>query len=200
MNTPLSTSLSLLCLATLAACSTPRVATLQTPATIVVAPTPAPTTVLGATAPVVKFSASETQFIAVAAGAGMYEVEAARVALTRASDPQVRSYAQMLLDHHTANNRELMTLVGSKGHRVAPGLPTELQQKVSTLSGLSGPAFDREFVRMTGVQDHTAAIAAFEQGRRTVADRDLQAYIDKTLPTLRSHLQQAQDLAGRMAG
>jgi putative membrane protein len=148
----------------------------------------------------VQFSATETQFIAVAAGAGMYEVEAARVALTRASNPQVRSYAQMLLDHHTANNKELMTLVGNKGHRVAPGLPSELQQKVSRLSGLSGADFDREFVRMTGVQDHMAAIAAFEQGRRGVADRDLQAYIDRTLPTLRSHLQQAQDLAGRMAG
>ena len=31
-------------------------------------------------------------------------------------------------------------------------------------------------------------------------DRDLQAYIDNSLPVLRSHLQQAQDLAGRIAG
>lgn len=102
--------------------------------------------------------------------------------------------------HHTANNNELMTLVSTKGHRIAPALPAPLQQKVNTLSGLSGPAFDREFVRMAGVADHMAAINAFEQGSRTVADRDLQAYIARLLPVLRTHLQQAQDLAGRMAG
>lgn len=99
-----------------------------------------------------------------------------------------------------ANSNELMTLVSTKGHRIAPALPAPLQQKVNTLSGLSGPAFDREFVRMAGVADHMAAINAFEQGSRTVADRDLQAYIARLLPVLRTHLQQAQDLAGRMAG
>jgi putative membrane protein len=198
MKTSLSVTLTVLSVAALAACSTQRVATL--PPAVVTAPPASTTTVLGATAPVVQFSAADTQFIAVAAGAGMYEVEAARTALSRASSPQVRSYAQMLLDQHTASNKELMTLVGNKGHRVAPGLPAELQQKLTTLSRLSGADFDREFVRMTGVQDHSAAIAAFEQGRRSVADRDLQAYIDKSLPVLRSHLQQAQDLAGRMAG
>jgi len=148
----------------------------------------------------VQLSQADVQFIAVAAGAGMYEVEAARVAVSRASDARVRSYAQMLVDQHTANNRELMSLVHAKGQRVAPGLPPSEQQKVATLSGLSGPAFDREFVRMTGVQDHKAAIAAFEQGRRSVSDRDLQAYIDRTLPALRQHLRDAENLAGMMAG
>lgn len=194
MRTSVSLSLSVLAAAALAGCAAHRVemgapaAVVTNPATVVVTP------------PVVKLSSADLHFVALAAGAGMYEVEAARVALSRASDPQVRSYAQMLLDQHTANNNELISIMQSKGHRIAPGLPAELQQKVSKLSTLSGAAFDQEFVRMTGVADHKAAIAAFEQGDRSVTDRDLQAYIDKTLPALRSHLQMAQDLAGRMAG
>ena len=147
-----------------------------------------------------RLSDADLKFVAVAAGSGMYEVEASRLALTRASDAQVRAYAQMLVNHHTANNNELIALVGTKGHRIAPGLPAPLQQKVQTLSGLQGAAFDREFVRMTGVQDHMAAVQAFQQGRGSVADADLRAYIDKTLPVLQQHLQQARDLAGRMAG
>ena len=147
-----------------------------------------------------RLPAADLQFVAQAAGSGMYEVEASRVALTRAADPQVRAYAQMLVDHHTANNNELMALVGRKGHRIAPGLPAPLQQKVTMLQGLSGAAFDREFILNTGVQDHMAAINAFQQSRSTVADRDLQAFIEKTLPTLQAHLRQAQDLAGRIAG
>lgn len=195
MKTSISLSLAVASAAVLAGCSTRPVATVTVPAVTTVA---APTTIVGA--PASKLSSADLQFVAVAAGAGMYEVEAARLGVSKAANQQVRAYAQMLLDHHTANNNELITLVSSKGHRVAPGLPASLQQKVNTLSGLAGADFDREFVKMTGVQDHTATIAAFEQHRRSVNDRDLQAFIDKTLPTLRSHLQQAKDLAGRMAG
>ena len=159
------------------------------------------TTTVTRTAPVpARLAAADLQFVAIAAGSGMYEAEAARVASSRANDAQVRGYVQMLLDHHTASNDELMALLSAKGHRVAPGLPPSLQARITTLSGLTGAPFDREFMRTTGVQDHMAAVAAFEEGRRTVADRDLQAYIDKTLPVLRSHLQEAQNISGRLAG
>lgn len=171
-------------------------ATSTAPATAVATTT---TTTAGAPA-ATRLSAADLQFVAVAAGSGMYEVEASRLAQTRAADPQVRAYAAMLVNHHTANNNELIALVGTKGHRIAPGLPAPLQQKVATLSGLQGAAFDREYIRMTGVQDHMAAVNAFQQGRTSVTDRDLRAYIDKTLPVLQQHLQQAQDLAGRIAG
>lgn len=194
MRTSVSLSLSVVAAAALAGCASHRVE-MGAPAAVVTVPA---ATVVAT--PAVKLSAADLHFVALAAGAGMYEVDAARVALSRASDPKVRSFAQMLLDQHTANNQELASILQAKGHRIAPGLPAELAQKVSKLSTLSGSAFDQEFIRTTGVADHMAAIAAFEQGDRSVTDRDLQAYIDKTLPALRSHLQQAQDLAGRMAG
>lgn len=197
MKFPATLTLGLLA-AALAGCASQRTSMGAGPAVVAQpAPVVATTTVVPATP---RLAAADLQFIAVAAGSGMYEVEAARLALTRAANPQVRAFAQMLADHHAAGNNELMALVSSKGQRVAPGLPPALQQKVNTLSGLSGEAFDREFIRTTGVQDHLAAVAAFEQGRRSVADRDLAAFIDKTLPVLRSHLQEAQNLAGRMAG
>lgn len=199
MKTSVTFTLGLVAAAALAGCAGNR-ASMGAGPSAVVAPTPSVTTTTVATPAAARLAAADLQFVAVAAGSGMYEVEASRVALTRAADPQVRAYAQMLVNHHTANNNELMALVSAKGHSVAPGLPPTLQQKVATLSGLSGAAFDREYIRMTGVQDHMATIAAFEQGRSRVADRDLVAFIDKTLPVLRTHLQQAQDLAGRMAG
>ncbi|HET8744480.1 MAG TPA: DUF4142 domain-containing protein [Ramlibacter sp.] len=199
MKTSLTLTLGIVSLAALAACSTQRVATVTTPETVAVVPAPSTTMVMGAT-PAVQFNAADTHFIAVAAGAGMYEVEAARLALTKASNAQVRGYAQMLLDQHTAANQQLMAMVTSKGHKVAPGMPAALQQKIATLNRASGADFDHEFVRTTGVADHMATIAEFERSRSSVADPDLRAFIDRTLPTLRTHLQQAQDLAGRMAG
>lgn len=199
MNTAITLTAGLLGAALLTGCAGHRTTMGAGPAQAQVATTTTTTTTT-APAAVVRLSPADVQFVALAAGSGMYEVAASRVALGRATDPQVRAYAQMLVDHHTANNNELVAIVTSKGHRIGPALPPELQQKVNTLSGLSGANFDREFVRTTGVQDHRAAIAAFEEGRRTVTDPQLRAYIDKTLPVLRSHLQHAEDIAGRMAG
>ncbi|HYE41041.1 MAG TPA: DUF4142 domain-containing protein, partial [Ramlibacter sp.] len=161
MKTSATFALGLLAAVALAGCASNRTSMGAGPAAVV-APAPAATVTTTAVVPASpRLAAPDLQFVAVAAGSGMYEVEASRLAVTRATDAQVRAYAQMLVDHHTANNNELMTLVSAKGHRVAPGLPPALQQKVATLSGLSGAAFDREFVRMTGVQDHLAAVAAF---------------------------------------
>ena len=56
----------------------------------------------------------DPQFITTAVGNGRYEVQAARLAMYRAASPQVRSYAQMLIDHHTLANNELMDLVRLK--------------------------------------------------------------------------------------
>ena len=64
----------------------------------------------------------------------------------------------------------------------------------------AGAAFDEEFIRIAGVQDHQHAIAQFDQASRTLADADLQAWTVKTLPVLRTHLQAAQDIAGKLAG
>ena len=134
------------------------------------------------------------------AGTDMYEIEASRVAQTRASNAQVRSYAQMLVSHHTMSSTELMALARSKGVTPPTALPADKQAKVEQLTRLSAAAFDREFIRMTGVQDHQVAIGQFEQASRTLSDRDLRAFAEKTLPILRQHLQQAQGIAGQLAG
>ena len=51
-----------------------------------------------------------------------------------------------------------------------------------------------------GVEDHRNAIAMFEKARREVKDRDLRSYIDRTLATMRMHLQMAQGVLAGMQG
>jgi putative membrane protein len=65
------------------------------------------------------------------------------------------------------------------------------------LHGLSGTEFDREFVRLA-VQDHQKDVREFEQASRRVQDQELKSWIDKTLPTLREHLQAAQNLQSQV--
>lgn len=140
----------------------------------------------------------DPQFITAATGNGRYEVHASRLAMYRAASPQVRSYAQMLVDHHTRANNELMDLVRARGMRLPGVLPRDKRAKLDRLASASGGEFDRMYIRIVGIEDHQTDIALFERASRELRDPELRAWAGKTLPALRSHLEAAQSLGSAM--
>ncbi|MDB5944692.1 MAG: hypothetical protein JWQ13_4258 [Ramlibacter sp.] len=141
----------------------------------------------------------DAAFAVTAAGSGMYEVTVSRLAVTRAVDPRVKAYAQMLVDHHSMSNRELMSLLSAKGGMAPPSaIPPDKQAKATQLSSRTGADFDREYIRMVGIEDHTTDIALFERESRAGNDPDLRAWAAKTLPVLQAHLSEAQSLSGML--
>lgn len=146
------------------------------------------------------FSTTDREFASQMAIGGLYEVEVSRLATQRAVAAPVKSYAQMLVSHHSQANQELLAILKVKNFAPPAGLPTEKQAKIARLQALSGPEFDREYIRLVGLQDHQADIALFERAARDAADPDLKAWVLKTLPVLRQHHQAAQGVAGQIAG
>ena len=140
----------------------------------------------------------DPQFIDAAAGNGRYEVQASRLAMYRATSPQVRSYAQMLIDHHTMANSELMDLVRARGMRLPGVLPRDKRAKLDRLASAAGSEFDRMYIRIVGIEDHHADIALFERASRELRDPELRTWASRTLPALRSHLDAAQSLGSAM--
>ena len=144
---------------------------------------------------------AERTFMTRAAAAGLYEAEVSRLAATRATSPQVRAYAQMLASHHAQANQELAALMRAKGLQPPVALTADKATKLHRLSALKPSSdFDRGYVRVVGVEDHIAAIALYEQGRRDARDRDLQGWIDRALQVLRNHLAAAQALGEGQPG
>ena len=148
----------------------------------------------------VRLPAADVTFATTAAGNGMYEVEVSRLAAGKATNTRVKEFANMLVNHHTTANNELLAIMRSKGIAPPATLPPDKQAKIAQLSRLSGAEFDREYMRITGVQDHQADITLFEGASRTVQDPALQGFAAKTLPVLRQHLQSAQAILGTLAG
>lgn len=156
-------------------------------------PTPTPPAVPGAAS---QFTTAEREFVLQAAANGVYEVQAAQLALGRATDPRVKAFADRLVTQHLQANGELNMLLRAKAMVVPPELPPDRVAKLQELAAFpAGAAFDHGFLRVVGVQDHLADIAAFERASGDAADPDLRAWIVRTLPTLRAHLSQAQSLA-----
>ncbi|KQU87060.1 hypothetical protein ASC78_05840 [Variovorax sp. Root318D1] len=159
---------------------------------------PAPVARAGATTAARTGGLLDPQFITAAAGNGRYEIQASRMAMYRAASPQVRSYAQMLVDHHTRARNELMALVRDRGMRLPGVLPRGKHAKLHRLASATEDEFDRTYIRLVGIEDHQADIALFERASREARDPELRAWAGKTLPTLRSHLEAARTLNAAM--
>jgi len=140
-----------------------------------------------------KLARADRKFVEDAAEGGMMEVQAGQLAASKASDPNVKSFADTLVKDHSNANNELVQLANSKKVEL-PAAPSRSERKdIEKLGKLSGKDFDKQFVSM-GVKDHEKDIKKFEKASGKVKDPELKAWIDKTLPTLRQHLAQAQKL------
>lgn len=141
-----------------------------------------------------KVSRGDRKFIEEAANGGMFEVQVAQLAATKATDPQVKSFASMLVDDHTAANNELVKIANAKGVELPAAPRKSLRRDIEKLGKKNGSEFDQAFVKEVGIKDHEKDIKMFQKASKDVKDPDLKAFVDKTLPKLREHLAAAQKL------
>lgn len=138
-------------------------------------------------------SKQDEMFVMQAASGGMAEVQAGQWAETRSQQQPVKDFAEKMVQAHTANNDELMTLAQSKGISL-PAAP--LPKDAATLSKLqliTGARFDTTYIRAQ-ISGHEAMESVMEREMKSGSDSDLRAFAQKTLPVVRRHLQMAREL------
>lgn len=147
------------------------------------------------------FTTVERDFITRVAAKGMYEVEVSKMAADKAMSPGVRDFARTMVTHHTQMNNEVVALMSARGIAPPKGLAADKATKLHRLASLPrSEAFDNGYIRVVGVEDHRNAIAMLEKARHDVRDRELRAFIDRSLTTMRMHLQMAQGVVASLAG
>jgi putative membrane protein len=131
---------------------------------------------------------SDSSFIEKAAKSGMEEVQISQIALTRATDPQVKEFAQMMVSDHGSANTKLAQLASSKGVTLPMNEPSEHKWTAKK----EGKDFDEDYIGKM-VEDHQDAVKLFEKGMKS-QDAEVAAFASATLPTLQAHLTQAKGL------
>jgi len=155
------------------------------------------TTSSSGTASTAPLQAADQKFLTEAAAGGMFEVEVGKLAAEKATDPGVKSFAQMLVDDHSTANDKLRQI--ATGHNVAlpASLPDDKKKELDQLSKLSGANFDKQFIKIVGQKDHHHDIAAFEKASSSAQSPDVKDFATNTLPTLKKHLAAAEKLPGK---
>ena len=135
---------------------------------------------------------SDSSWLVKASEANLMEIETGRLAESKASSSEVKQFGTHMVEDHTAVNQELTDLARKKGMSL-PTRPDEKHLKAAAdLADLGGAEFDRKYADMA-VSDHEDAVSLFEKNGNST-DPDVKAFADKTLPTLKHHLQMARDL------
>ena len=136
-------------------------------------------------------SAADRKFMQKAAMDGMAEVELGRVSSQNGSSDQVKQFGQHMVDDHGKANDELKSLAQAKGVALPEKMDSKHAKLVAHMQKLSGAAFDRAYMKEM-LKDHKTDVAAFKKESTQANDADLKAFAAKTTPTLKSHLQMAQ--------
>jgi putative membrane protein len=136
-------------------------------------------------------------FLKEAAGGALAEVKLGQIALERASDPQVKAFAQRMLDDHTRAKAELAHLAVAKHIELPDDVETKQQAMADRLGSLSGSNFDRAYVDAM-LDDHEEDVEHFKHKASTTQDAAIKAWVSRTLPTLETHLRLARDLHDRL--
>jgi putative membrane protein len=86
------------------------------------------------------------QFVEKATISNMAEIQLGQLALQQAQDPQVKQFAQMMVDEHTSALQQLRSVATSQGLQVASELDSKHQKQHEKLSKLQGAEFDRAYM------------------------------------------------------
>lgn len=134
-------------------------------------------------------------FIQMAGKAGMGEVKLAELAVEKGKSEEVKNLAAMIVKDHTAANMELGAIAKAKGIEIP--MPGEKEkEKMAMLAAKSGEEFDKAF--LAELKDcHKKDIALFEATSAEAKDKDVKAFIDKTLPVLKTHADHVKKLHGK---
>jgi putative membrane protein len=140
---------------------------------------------------------SDLQFMRASAHGGQAEVTLSSLALQRAQSPEVRQFAQQMVDDHSKANQQLMDLAKTKDVKLSGTLTKDAKQVENRLSGMSGVAFDREYMKdMVG--DHEKTAAKFQQEAKNGKDPEVQRFASQTLPIIEDHLKHARQVQGSL--
>jgi putative membrane protein len=133
----------------------------------------------------------DLEFATKAAQGGLKEVKFGELAQQQAARDVVKQFGQRMVDDHGKANDQLKQIAQNKGVELPQQLSDEDQEKYAALQQKSGAEFDQAYTDEM-VSDHEKDIAEFQQYVDAGKDPDLTSFAGQTLPTLKAHLQLAQ--------
>lgn len=138
-------------------------------------------------------AANSKDFVQKAAAGNIAEVDVGKLALSKASNPEVKAFAQHLVDDHQKAQDDLKQVAQTKGMSVPDKTDAKHKAIAERLRNMSGASFDKAFINAM-VKDHKEDVKEFEKQAKSGDDPEIKNYAAQTVAALQQHLQIAESL------
>jgi len=162
---------------------------------------------LGMAAPVAAApsgSINDAQIASIVVTANQVDIDAGKAAAAKTTNPEVKTFAQLMVTDHTGVNKSATDLVTKlkvtpEDNETSQALKAGGEKNLSSLQALSGNAFDKAYVDHE-VAYHQQVLDAVDQTLIPNAkNADLKALLVKVRPAFVAHLEHARHLQSSLA-
>jgi putative membrane protein len=149
-----------------------------------------------ATIPTPSNEAAAPDFVAKAASSDMFEIAAAKLALSHSHNADVKAFAAMMQHDHTASTKALKAAIAASGlTTLAPpdALPADLQGKLDDLNKLDADHFDKGYIDGQ-VDAHQAALDLMQRYAQDGDVAQIKSFAADVAPKVQEHLTKAKGI------
>lgn len=143
-----------------------------------------------------KLEAADASMLKDIAQASIAEVETGKVAVEKTNSADIKKFAQMMVEDHTKGLSDVGSLAKNKGVELPDRPDAKHRAAMLKFKALQGDAFDRQYVKQAGVDDHEATEKLLKKTQAEAKDPEVKALATKMLPVVQGHLAHSQRLAG----
>ncbi|MBD2753067.1 DUF4142 domain-containing protein [Spirosoma validum] len=145
-----------------------------------------------------KLSSSDQNLMMQVAKGGMMQLEVSKVAVQKATNPEVRQLAQAEVDEQTGLSAKLTEIASAKGITLPSAPDAETQAMVAKLQGMSGAALDKMYVSESGVKGHQKLDTVMSTVESSAKDPSLLGVAKAAHPLVKTHLKVATQILNKM--
>ena len=137
-------------------------------------------------------------FLTMAAQSDVNEISLSQLAETKASSPNTRTFAQKMVTDHQMLEAKMKPFADAAGIAPPTDVDSDHQAELSKLNGLSGAAFDKEYMSAMAM-DHHKALEAFTSEESTTKDAKFKATVKQGKEIVAHHTKMADEMHAKMS-
>jgi putative membrane protein len=140
----------------------------------------------------------DKDFLTKASEGNISEIKLGELAVHKANTPQVKQFAQRMIDDHSKAQDQLVKVMHGSNVIVPDHMTKDAAGLYDKLAQETGVDFDKDYMNAM-VSDHQDEINVFQDETKNGKAEQLRNYAQNTLPTLQQHLNQAKQVNQQVA-
>jgi putative membrane protein len=142
---------------------------------------------------------TDPQIAGVVTAADQIDIDAAKMALKKTKNDQVKQFAQQMIDDHTRLQQSVDDLANKLGVKpedsdISKSLTTAAADENKKLQGLKGKAFDKEYIDHEVAYHQQVLDAAGNVLIPSAQNADLKSALQSAAPLIQGHLDHAKQI------